>query len=1000
MQSVDDWLEDLKLGAFAPLFQANSIDMQSLPLLTEDDLREIGLPLGPRKIVGAAIEKLRAKPRGERRFLTTVFGDLVGSSEMARRLDPEDYESVLGRFRRESLRVISEFGGFVADFAGDGVVAYFGWPEAFETQTEQALRAALALRDAMDEISIRVGISSGEVFVGSTEIGGTHERMVASGEAPNRAARLQGAADPGAILVDDPTRNLIDDRFNLAPRPPVHAKGFDTPLTCWRLLSEKKTFAAPDTPPAYPMVERDRELDVLLAAWRDAGNGDGGCVSISGDAGCGKSRLVGAFHEKAGVADAACIRINCAPQNAFSAFAPVLSGLRAFVDDRTVDRNMPRILSELLDGGPERPVEISAQERRRSVIRACVTLLTNHSTDRPVLVLAEDLHWIDPSSLDVLRQLAAAINRKRLLLVTTERAAHREERLADVAGETVRLDRLSDTALKELVGSIAGTSLSAEAIEQIIDRADGIPLFAEQLALAMLEGVSASGEASVPASLRATLVSRLDRLGTNKTVALSASVIGRRFSRDALAYISELSADEIEIGLQALLSAGLVRRVGPDYLFSHALVRDAAYSSLLRDDRRGMHKRMAAWLGQHGDDSPPEVQAHHLQEAGDHVASAMKWERAADAARERYAQVEAAELYGRALEQDKIATGGKRTLDLLLHLGEAQFAALGGSAEPTRATFRHAIALAEETGSTWEHCTALYGVWIGKMITGVFDEAMECARQMFVLADKTQDPCIRIAALRIRCAPLGLSGDLDGAIADAETALKIARTHDTSRFGDFAHDPLTTLYPTYAQALWARGDPERALQIARQTVETCVASRQTVNTISYVRTWEVILLAQSRKAHDLAVAAQDLQRFGERTGGAFWENLGAWGHSYARILQGDHAEGTADAEASVDRFMSTGARQQAPLFLLAVAEGKLAAGQFDDTSDLIDRAEQIMQATNQGYFRPLLLRTKAELLYRQGAPEAAGEMRGRFADAIKATGAVTWGETGPTHFLR
>jgi class 3 adenylate cyclase len=1012
MQQLEDLLRSLELEAFLPLFVDNQIDMKSLALLTEADLKEIGLPLGPRKLVAQAIKHRDNSEEGERRLLTVLFGDLVGSTAMSGRLDPEELETILQAYRTAANAVIADFDGHVADFAGDGFAAYFGWPNSSDEQSHQALRAALNLVDAVgklpisglaENVSVKVGIATGPVYAGHLRLGPTEHRLVASGEAPNRAARLQSMAKPGQIVVDESTRDLAFGAFFFDGLGLHRAKGLAQPLRCWSLRDEieaETRFAVP-TSAIAPLVGRSTELEKLEGLWLRSSEGHGGIAHVFGDAGIGKSRLIHALAESTELTQEYIIWFQCSPQHRSSDFHPIINGLRYWIGrtSRNARKYIPPSLADLLAReeihSSGKPPNYSPQERRAELVRALSDLLRSLTKNDPYLLVIEDIQWIDPSTREALQALADEIAGLPLMIVMTERAGEPSFLLgAEIL--LVPLWGLSHSELVRLVRELAGSELPEDAVKNIVRRSDGIPLFAEQIARATLEAKSRAVSDSVPATLQGSLMARLDGLQNNKQVAQFAAVIGRSFDPALLSDAFGLEKPAVEAGLDALLSGDLVvqerKADGTVYSFRHALLRDVAYESLLKRKRRELHRKAADWLARPDRDCPVEwpVVGYHYEEAGQGKLASLAWERSADGARGRLAQAEAAELYGLALRHCDEAEEPERKLRLLLHLGEARFAALGGAAEATQSVFETAANLAELSGRAWERCLALYGVWIGKVISCRLAEAFEIAGKVALLANQTGNEKIRIVALRIRCAPSYLAGDIAEAQADAEEALHLSKRLGITTLVDFAHDPVATIEPTLAHILWAHGRPMTAVTMARNSVQAVLGRTVSSNTVCYAMVWKMLVLAQSRRGEELRETAEDLIVYAERTAGRFWQNLGLWGRGYSQVISGRFAEGLPLVQESAELFFSTGARQQGPLLLLAEIEARFELGDLAGAQRVLRRALGMVAETDQRYFEPELLRWRALLLAATGDPRNSERDFKQSAESASRMEMPTW----------
>ena len=691
LEEVRLWLDSLGLGKYADVFAENDVDFRAVPALTDDDLKELGLSLGHRRALQQAIAELddrqsseRQSPvdpdgpantavEAERRQLTVMFCDLVGSTELSGAMDIEDYCELLSAYQSAVAGVIQAHGGYVARYMGDGLLVYFGYPTAHENDPERAARAGLGIVDAVlalesaEPLAVRIGIATGPVVVGDIVGKGVSEEAAVLGETPNLAARLQGAAAPNTVLLSPTTQELLRGRLETKALEPVNLKGFSRSVVPHRAVRALTLSEVNETRlEVTPLVGRDVELALLSRACYHAQSSEGQAVLLSGEPGVGKSRVLRAFQETLLGHEYTRVQWHCSSYHQTTANYPAIEQLKRSVqlpDDRegTVDE-LASVLDRLgLD--PEKlvpPLALllslslndqymipawSPDELRRRIIAAQVDLLLAAASRGPALLLVEDLHWADPSTLEVLGELIEATRDARALILMTARPEFSCPWTEQSHAMTQTLSKLSRNETAALVNTIVeGQGLRPELLALIVDRTGGIPLYIEELTKTLLES---AGDAGVPASLQDLLMARLDRLGPAKELAQVASVIGRTFSAEALCAVSALQRDTVQAGLRALAEAGLAyRRRGHAevFEFKHALVRDAAYNTLLRGRRRKLHEATARFLEQYYpelSESEPEVLAQHFTEAGAHGEAVHYWQRAGQRALQRSAHVEA-----------------------------------------------------------------------------------------------------------------------------------------------------------------------------------------------------------------------------------------------------------------------------------------------------------------------------------------------------------------------
>lgn len=714
METLESWLRSIGLDKLNELFRANDIDLDVVPHLTERDLVSLGLSLGDRKRVVRAIATLvkeSAAGGAERRRLTFMFCDLVGSTDLAGRLDPEEVSTIIRRYYDTVWRVVVRFGGQPVRLLGDGVLIYFGWPRAHEDQVHSAVAAALAVIEEVGRletepgvpVQCRIGIATGAVVVG--EIGGDINNAV--GTAPNLAARLQSMTPPQSVLIDEATYEEVRDQFQFEPRPLLELKGFAGPVRSWRVVDivpGETRFSA--RAGRHPLIGRDSELALLQDAWRRAGNGHGRAILLSGEPGIGKSRLLEALIEGAGIPASACLRYQCMPLHSDTPLYPILQHLTRMLGLRSDDppssqrKKLDSFFRPLFPGDDE-TIEVFAQllglptspgwvdrqpptVRRRQIIEAMVGILPQLAARQPLLVLVEDIQWGDPTTEQIIRLGIERLANTAILLVVTSRQPFKRGWFVGAQVGAMSIVRLDSEESAALVRGIADGALDEATIRQIADRGDGIPLFLAELTKAVLEtqpaavpsGSAAPAEGGLPSTLHASLNSRLDHLGPAKRIAQVGAVIGREFSPALLAQVLDRDADAVEPHLKKLVMAGLVeRRDGnvPTLWFSHALVQEAAYATLLLSDRKQLHGRVLDAYGKLAG-SLPEPEAQVLAE---HATLAERWDKAAHFLGQAYANAtrrsanrEAISIFNRAIEvlgRLPVKIAAPHAIDLRLH---------------------------------------------------------------------------------------------------------------------------------------------------------------------------------------------------------------------------------------------------------------------------------------------------------------------------------------------
>ena len=632
-----------------------------------------------------------------------MFCDLVGSTERSSRLDPEDLSQMIRSYQVRVRETMARFGGFVARYVGDGVLIYFGWPAAQETDAERAVRAALAVASSIsnmpvggERLQVRIGIATGVVVVGEPIGAGDARQQTAIGETPNRAARLQGLAAPNGVVIDATTRQQVGALFECQNLGPVELKGLPQPVQAWSVQGEsavENRFEALRAAGIAPLIGRTEELELLVRRWQRAQNGEGLVVLLAGEAGIGKSRLTAALREQIKEAPHLWVSWFCSPHHQDSPLHPIIAQLQRAAGFQRADKDETRwakleallastafaaedvaLLGDLSSvTGRDMPElkEMSAEQRRRRTTDALLRHFTGLARQRPIVAVFEDIHWADPSSRDLLDRLVGEITDRAVLLVLTFRPEFQAPWAGLAHVTSLLLNRLDRRESEALVREMASPDrpLPADIIDEIVSRTDGVPLFVEELTRAALETGAAPGvvpevvatapaSSSVPATLHASLMARLDRLGpVAKEVAQIGAAIGREFSYELLAAIGTHGDPELHGALGVLTEAGLVFRRGTapavSFLFKHALVQDVAYGTLLRARRQQLHAAIGrALVDQFPEqrESQPELVAHHFMEAGQSDEAIGYWLQAGRRSAQRSAHREAASQLKRGLD--------------------------------------------------------------------------------------------------------------------------------------------------------------------------------------------------------------------------------------------------------------------------------------------------------------------------------------------------------------
>lgn len=749
---LEDWLSKNALSEYLPLFRQHEIILSDLPLLSDDDIAELGLPLGPRKRLIAAIASLRetsthddplaescedeiqAQGTAERRQLTVMFCDLVGSTELSVRLDPEELSEITRAYQERCKAVIDKYDGYVARYMGDGVLVYFGYPRAHEDDAIRSVHAGFEICAGVGgsvgdtgaqpdvELHVRVGIATGPVVVGGTVGEGASRESTASGETPNLAARLQAIAGPDQVIVDASTQALTESMFRFEARGDQQLKGFGQAVQAWRVVEKRRSGKLrPDADDLdlAGMVGRTEELALLLRRWEDTSEKEGQVVLITGEPGIGKSRIIKGLQEKLSAEQCDLVSFSCSPYQRSASLWPFVTDLerktaipprsdvsvrreqlRALVSTFATDvREAMSAFASLLsiDIGDEFQVSaLSAQEKRDLTLRLLVEQIVGLNREIPVVVFFEDAHWSDPTSLDLLERLIQRIMTLPVLLIVTARPEFTPgwQDFSHFTGLT--LNKMSRREVRSLATKVAGNKkLPDEVVSEILQRTDGVPLYVEELTKLILESGHLSEEddtftlraplpdLEIPVSLKASLMARLDRTGTARETAQIASVIGRHFGFRLLSGVSPQGPETVSENVQRLIDSGMIFLEDSvddlQYSFKHALIRDVAYESLLRSRRFKLHEGVGDALAAefiNRTDEVCESLAYHYSRASQPAKAVDYLSRAATKAVGRYAHKEAIDALTEALKQideSDIEALRIQKSDLLLRLAQSHY---------------------------------------------------------------------------------------------------------------------------------------------------------------------------------------------------------------------------------------------------------------------------------------------------------------------------------------
>jgi class 3 adenylate cyclase/predicted ATPase len=1036
---IDGWLRRIGLEQYAKTFRDNAIDADVLRDLTDDHLRELGLPLGARLKLTRALATLGtsdhppASPEitpaaqrtdAERRQLTVMFCDLVGSTALSARLDPEDMREIVGAYHRCCADLITKAGGFVAKYMGDGVLAYFGYPQAHEHDAERAVRVGLALVEAVPKLAtaagsplqVRVGIATGLVVVGDLIGAGAAQEQAVVGETPNLAARLQGIAEPNTVIIADSTRRLLGNLFELVDLGPRDLKGIAGPARAWAALrasSVASRFDALHTTSLTALVGREEESELLLRRWSRAKTGEGQVVLLSGEAGIGKSRLTAALLERVAAEPHTRLRYFCSPQHTDSALHPIIGQMERTAglayDDKQqtkldkLDAVLARTSTSIEDAalfaemlslsndGRYPALELAPEQRRQRTLEALVSQIEALTRQGPLLMIFEDAHWTDPTTLEVFGRAVDRIKTLPALLIVTFRPEFNAPWVGQSQVTSLTLNRLGERESTAIIARLVGnTALPADVMAEIVERTDGIPLFVEEMTKAVLEVESESAARrtaaavpssalAVPASLHASLMARLDRLGPAKEVAQIGSAIGREFSHALLASVVGKPEAELSAALDRPIQAGLLFRQGvppnASYLFKHALVQDAAYGTLLRGPRRALHARIAEVLE---DEFPemaenqPELLAHHCTEAGLVEKAAGLWGKAGQQSQARSALVEAAAQFTRALAQIETlpATPALRREQIklqvalitpFLHVKGYAAAETKAAAEQARLLIEQAEALGEPPEDPLLLFSVLYSLAIANQIAFNGDAFREGTAHFLALAKKQQATAPLMIGLRLVANSLLLTGDIAQGRTHYDQAIALYDpTEHRGLVARFGQDIRVSALSFRSIGLWMLGYPEAALA---DTYHALKDAREIGQAATLMFALQVTLVTFFYRGDYTTANANvdELVKLADEKGTLYWKAEGLLIRGCLLARTGKASDAIQTITSWIAIFRSTGATWLIPTYLSVLASAYAEVGYFDDAWRCIADALTAIEATKERWFEAEVHRVAGDI---------------------------------------
>jgi class 3 adenylate cyclase/predicted ATPase len=942
-------------------------------------------------------------------------------------MDPEDLREVISAYRRCVAETVRQLGGFVSQYLGDGVLIFFGYPQAHEDDAERAVRAALQLVAAVGELKThallrtRVGIATGLVVVGEmSDAGGIRERGIV-GETPNLAARLQSIAEPNQVVIADNTRRLLGNIFELEDLGTKHLKGLADATRVWAVLqasSVASRFEAMHATRLTDLIGRDEEIGLLARRWTRAKSGEGQVVLLSGEPGIGKSRLTAALLEHVGKEPHGRLRYFCSPHHSDSVLYPVIGHLErvarlAYNDNlQTKLDKLDRVLAytaaskedaalfaemlSLPNDGRYPILQLTPEQRREKTLETLWAQVESLARQNTVLMIFEDAHWSDPTSLEAIGRAVSRVAGRRILLIVTYRPEFDPPWVGRPHVTTLTLNRLAEREVGMMIDRVVGNKpLAMNVRRDIIERTDGVPLFVEEITRAVLEAETAAERAiaailstasEVPASLHASLMARLDRLGPAKEVAQIGAAIGREFSHALLSAVAQKPEAQLESSLEALLAAGLVFQQGtpPDviYLFKHALVQDAAHSTLLREPRRALHARIAAALeGKFADivERRPEVLARHCTEAGLIERAAHLWGKAGQRSLYRSALIEAVEQLSRALahiaalpstaelrrEQIRLQVA---LVNPLMHVKGYAAAETKKAAEQARLLIQQAESQGEPPDEPLLLFSVLYGFWVANYVAFDGDVIRELATQFLSLADERQAMLPLVAGHRLMGASSLHAGETVKARTHLDKAIELYLPAEHRRGAMlFGQDVRVAALFYRSLALWQLGYPDAAIRDAARSV---VDARDTGQAANVMAALAITSLTHMHCGNYSLAKAQldEVCALAEEKSAMFWKVGAMLLLGCLSALNGKATEAVKTIGSGMGAWRSTGASLWMPMHLAHLIGAYADVGHFDQAQRCFDDAVTLMAQTKERWYESDIHRIAGDVAMR--APDA------------------------------
>ena len=1030
------WAEKPEIAVHEHLFASVAEDANLTPSAAERSLPQVIGSLEP-----SPPPAKTAVPEGERRQLTVMFCDLVGSTELSTRLDPEDLRVIIRDFQETCAKAIAQFDGYIAQYLGDGILVYFGYPKAHENEAERAVISGLGIIDALSgfepkhekdlKLAVRIGIATGLVVVGEIIGDRSAEQMTVVGETPNIAARLQALAKPNTMVISSTTHKLIEAEFRCEDLGSLQLKGVAEPIHAWRVVGHAEAQHEVEERYSLPLVGRDQEIGLLLRRWAQSKDRLGQAVLISGEAGIGKSALaetVGAQAKKEGFAPTT---FRFSPYYTNSALYPMIEQIKRRLRWQAGDTPYTKLakleqmlanyswvaeevvplfaalLSLPLPAGRYPPLNLTPQEQKQRTLDALVAWTLEEAERQPIFDLWDDLHWADPTTLELLGLLMNQAATSSLFMVMTFRPEFIPPWPTRSHMTPITLSRLEGPDVEAMVTRLAsGKAPPAEVVQHIVKKTDGVPLYVEELTKMILESGLLREESdryeltgplsnvTIPATLQESLMARLDRLPKLRDVAQLGAVLGREFEYEMLRALAPMDEARLQDGLSQLVEAELLYQRGrpprATYIFKHALIQDAAYESLLKRTRQQCHRQVADLLESRFPETVeirPELLAHHHTEANSPQTAVEYWLKAGQLAVHRFADREAVghleKGLGVLLTLPDTPERARLELTLQTSLGPALMATKGYAAPEVGNAYRRARDLCQQLKEITQLFPVLWGLWMYHLVRAEHEAANELTKQILSVAQTTGDPDL---ALEAHFA-VGLSAFYCGELLAAREHLEQAiSAYDPERHKGLAStygglDPGVCCLEYVAWTLWLLGYPDQALKRAdeAQPLAKRVANLYTQSRSLY---WDSLLRQFTGQWDVLRERIEVAISMAKEHGFALVLGVGSIMRGWALVTEGRAEEGIRQISQGVERYRATGAGFQLPHLLTALIEAHKKIDQPEEGLAVLAEADALVEKTGERYYEAELQRLKGELLLAQ-SPDDPAEAETCFQNALE-----------------